>query len=239
MTEVAEGAIPTQKSLDNQKFKYDAQRAAPLIYYEYGLGFDPKLLSGMRVLNFGSHYSNIVGDLKKRGIESQVVNVDLRHLPDHRGTIIQGDGRALPFNDNSFDVVLALLSTYQVPDEDKEQAYKELMRVGEIIHTGPVWGNEFRVIQRIAAKQGFEIVASQPYPGAWDIANNRKPFNFASTVDYDHYIQEHDASERIIPPRREEPGVASVLGKKLFVRQRGGSAVVLKRKQTQPSPATL
>ncbi len=35
---------------------------------------------------------------------------------------VQADGRALPFKDKVFDTVLALWSTYQIPEEDKRLA---------------------------------------------------------------------------------------------------------------------
>lgn len=235
MSETAPSEVTNQTTTpEGPKVIADANRAGSLSLYEYELSFDPKFLEGKHILNFGSSYSNIGGDLKKRGIEANVANVDLNHLEGHRGTFVQADGRSLPFKDGSFDIALANLSTYQVPMNDKEQVYRELMRVGKIIHTGPVWGAEFKILQQLAEEQGFEIVASQPYARARDIVKERKPFSFTSEADYDRYTQEHDESERIILPKRENPRIFNVLGHTRLVPTRSGTVVVLKKRQPQP-----
>lgn len=174
------------------------------VQYKLTLGISSETLQGKKVLNFGSGGSNIGEELKKEGIVSQVVDLDLKFDPigvdpyyrphpfkfilahyanvplkifkhgkihdklvnirrqfsgtDGR-TFVQGDGRSLPFPDRAFDYVLAFASTYQIYYEAKEKVYRELMRVGKILHLGPIYKIDFNILQKLAEELGYEVVA--------------------------------------------------------------------------------
>lgn len=235
------------------------------IEYQSILGVKPEALKNETVLNFGSGASNIGKDLKAKGIDCGVVDLDLKYdpwensvnpfrldaaLPVHLylkyfnpqeqirqklvnlkrkivGTegrnFVQGDGRALPFPDKEFDHVLALWSTYQIPPEARETVYRELMRVGKILHLGPISKNDYDLLSRLAPEQGYEIVACQPIPILKNV-----PFMFSSEEDYSNYIKLKDQSDRIKIPKKDEISVNTMLGIKSAYR--GGNTIVLKRK---------
>ena len=137
---------------------------------------------------------------------------------------VQGDGRALPFPDEAFDYVLALWSTYQIPSEAKESVYKELMRVGKILHLDPIFKNDYDLLSKLAAEQGYEIVACQPRPFLKDV-----PFMFSSEEDYSKYIKQNDQSDRIKIPEKGDQSVITMLGTKAVFTE-GEYSIVLRRK---------
>lgn len=73
-------------------------------------------------------------------------------------TIIQADGKALPFENSAFEIVLAENSTYQIPLPDREKVYSELLRVGNALHIHPVFGEDFNLLEKLATNNGFSII---------------------------------------------------------------------------------
>lgn len=72
---------------------------------------------------------------------------------------IQIDGVSLPFADRSFDVCLALWSTYQVPDWEQNLIFREMVRVADILHIGPVDGMDMGDIQEACDMHDSTIIS--------------------------------------------------------------------------------
>jgi len=177
-----------------------------------------RLLAAIPVVLYQKWF-NPEGETKQK-----LVNLK-RNIAETKGRrFIQGNGRTLPFPDKTFDHVLALWSTYQIPPEARETVYRELMRVGKILHLGPIFKNDYDLLSKLAAEQDFEIVACQPIPFIRDL-----PFMFSSENDYDKYIKQKDQSKRIEIPEESESLVNTALGKK-SAGMRGGNTIVLRKK---------
>ena len=112
--------------------------------------------------------------------------------------LVLADGRTLPFRDRTFDTVLALSSTYQVPEDAKELVFRELMRVSNIIHCAPIFGNDFRILESLAKKENFDIIVCHPM----STESSHKPEDFfAITVDsYQDHKRRFQSEKRIKPP---------------------------------------
>lgn len=108
---------------------------------------------------------------------------------------VQGDGRNLPFADRTFDMALSLWTTYQIPIDDREQVFRELMRVADTIHLGPVFGEDYRILSKLALEKGFSIVLSQPFP-VRDllIPEPERPNVVRTPTDYEEYMRINDKS---------------------------------------------
>jgi hypothetical protein len=146
---------------------------------------------------------------------------------------VQGDGRDLPFPSESFDTVLALWSTYQIPHSSKETVYRELMRVGKRLHIGPIPKLDYDLLVKLANEMSYEIVACQPIPKT---ICKPVPFMFSSNSDYETYMRENDQSSRIKSPKREDVKVSTFLGMRM-AHSGGLSSIVLKRASGNPPVA--
>lgn len=108
---------------------------------------------------------------------------------------VQGDGRNLPFADRTFDMALSLWTTYQIPIDDREQVFRELMRVADTIHLGPVFGEDYQILSKLALEKGFSIVLSQPFPVRdFLLPEPERPNVVRTPVDYEKYMRINDRS---------------------------------------------
>lgn len=197
------------------------------VLYELKLGINPEILINKNVLNFGSGSSNIKKKLHDKDIKCNVINFDLNSNETETKNLsfIQGNGLKLPFKDNVFDFVLALWSTYQVLD-DKKSLYQELMRVGEILHIGPIFKNDFFSLKEAAKKKNFNIIICQPFK-YFEIL----PFSFSAREDYDEYFK-LDKNKRIKIPEKEKPEIITKIIEgtpKKVINKEGSSTIVLKK----------
>lgn len=140
---------------------------------------------------------------------------------------IQGDGRALPFADRTFDTILAHYSTYQIPTQFKRPVYRELLRVGDILHCGPIFGEDFDVLKPLAQELNFEIIVCHPLPRPFA----KEDFIIRSPEDYDRYLRERDEDERIIHPKKEVSKISRIFGYPHTASMEGSSFIVLRRKE--------
>lgn len=202
--------------------------------YSEELGIKAKALKGKKILNFGSGRSNIGKNLKKEGVECKVVDLDLCYRPQKvtERNFVQGNGRMLSFKNDAFNDVFALWTTYQIPLDAKEMVFGELMRVGEILHIAPVFGNDYEILSRMAEEKKFEIIACLPM--------DKLNFSFSSADDYVKYRERIDHRHRIEKPSRMEPVIRSIYDVKdngemkiaaQYIDREGGNTVVMKRRQ--------
>jgi hypothetical protein len=84
--------------------------------------------------------------------ENRLLGIDGRKF-------IQIDGASLPFPGRSFDVCLALWSTYQVPDWEQNLIFKEMVRVADILHIGPVDGMDMGDIREACDVHDSTIIS--------------------------------------------------------------------------------
>lgn len=226
--------------------------------YARRLHFSPDLLRDQNILNFGSGGSNIGKELSKKGINSNVIDADIKVIGDnkfllwmkraetfldlnkdssigkklaniHAGSskkdrnFVQADGRSLPFEDKQFDTVLALWSTYQIPEADKVKVFGELMRVGNAIHCGPITSKDFDVISTLCQEKGFDIITCRPFKenGVF-VASNKN--------DYRDYVNKFPYSERVKVPEIDAPKVVGILDKPILAIVSAGNYIVLQRK---------
>jgi len=140
---------------------------------------------------------------------------------------IQGDGRALPFADRTFDTILAHYSTYQIPGQFKKPVYRELLRVGDTLHSGPIFGQDFDALKPLAQELNFEIIVCHSLPRHFA----KEDFIIRSSEDYDRYLRGHDKDERIIRPKKEASKTSRILGYLQTASMEGSSFIVLRRKE--------
>lgn len=160
--------------------------------------------------------------------ESIVDNQDNRKLAVADGrNLILADGRQLPFKDRAFDTVLALSATYQVPEDSKKLVFRELMRVSNIIHCAPIFGNDFRILEFLAKEENFDIIVCRPMK----TEPSPKPENFfASTIgDYQDYKRRFQAERRIEPPIEDSVNL-DVLGVNGKDKRQNVNLIVLQRR---------
>ncbi|MEK7544317.1 MAG: class I SAM-dependent methyltransferase [Patescibacteria group bacterium] len=146
-------------------------------------------------------------------------------------TFVQYDGRKIPFADGSFDQVLALWSTYQIPAEQRETVFRELMRVGKHIHIGPIGKVDFAILMRLAQMQGFDVVACMPTYGNQVKRLVGKGIQIQTPADYAAYMRGKPVSERISMPLIDDltftmPGINTKVLRPVF----GGSTIILKKR---------
>lgn len=140
-------------------------------------------------------------------------------------TYVQYGGRNICFKDQAFDHVLALWSTYQIPDDAKEQVYREIFRVGKAIHLGPIFEKDFTILTKLANEMEFDVIACQSYkisPGHRRAA----PFNFSSQSEYDQYVRNNPIDKRVKIPKGKDAYGLPYLGAVGL----GGNTIVLKKR---------
>lgn len=147
-------------------------------------------------------------------------------------TFVQYDGRKIPFADGSFDHVLALWSTYQIPHGEREGVFRELMRVGKHIHIGPIGKVDFTMLMQLAQTQGFDVVACE----SMYIRDMKRRIGLGVRMktpeDYEAYMRSRPAGDRIREPLIDDltftiPGV----GTRMLHPIQGGSTIILKKKE--------
>ena len=147
-------------------------------------------------------------------------------------TFVQYDGRKIPFADGSFDHVLALWSTYQIPRGERAEVFRELMRVGKHIHIGPIGKVDFTMLMQLAQTQGFDVVACE----SMYIRDMKRRIGLGVRMktpsDYQAYMRSRPAGDRIREPLIDDltftiPGV----GTRLLHPISGGSTIILKKKE--------
>jgi hypothetical protein len=144
-------------------------------------------------------------------------------------TILQGDGRNLPFANQTFGTVLALYSTYQIPTEDKERVYRELLRVGKNHHYGPIFGDDFKLLSRLAAENNFEVVACQPEPRTifGDVSCMIKSQN-----DYLEYMRRLKTKDRVKIPKSGQATATYLFGYPVSGAGGEGNVIILKKQDS-------
>lgn len=149
---------------------------------------------------------NILGLDDKSRFGNRLSSIHKKSSDNNRSNFVQADGRSLPFEDRQFDTILALFSTYQIPDKDKEQVFRELMRVGNTIHCGPITSKDFSVLNILAQERGFDIIVCRPF-------SERGFFTARNRKDYTFYEEKYSVQERVRSPKISSPKVLSVLDK--------------------------
>lgn len=149
-----------------------------------------------------------------------------RTLGDIKGrTILQGDGRFLPFADKTFDIVLSLKTTYQIPNEARKSVYKELMRVGKVLHCAPVLKSDFHILSGFAEENDYEVIYSGP-----PLAEEEVDEHFSDLNDYEHFKKRFSKEERISEPPDDDIKVSKLFGVVLGATF-NGAVMILKRKE--------
>lgn len=222
-----------------QKSEFKTIKGRDWVLYQLYLGIESSELRNKRVLNFGSGYSDIGKTLSDKGLDCNIVDIDLRFKPQNTEdrNFINGDGIALPFSDKTFDYVLALWSTYQIPLTNRKTVYKELMRVGKKLHFGPIFKKDFYILDELVKEKGYEILTCQPF-SRFELSE----FTFSFEEYYSNYV---DQNCRIKMPEKDEPVIKSRIAKEYvwdnekyvikksqykYVSEEGGSTIVMKRK---------
>lgn len=156
-------------------------------------------------------------DLHKRLVEWKRREADVADRD-----IVQANGRHLPFADGTFDTTVTQLANYQtLMPKDKEQIFRELLRVSNAVHASPVSGQEFDILARLAAETGYEIVH----------AGNRVP-KIENVDDYERYKKLFSFEERVKRPKTGEPEIAWLGNTAIHVGIVPGSLVILRRKDS-------
>lgn len=144
-------------------------------------------------------------------------------------TFVQADGRNLPFADGTFDTTLALFSTYQIPEDTKEQVFAELLRVSNAVHLAPVTTKEYAVLEALANEQGFDFVHSRRMPSKYPF-KNKDEISIKNISDYDAHAENNPLASRVEKPKLDSPVVVTVFGKAKKVFARSGNLVIMQRR---------
>lgn len=164
-------------------------------------------------------------------LRQKLVNLKRRIAGTEGRSIIQADGRALPFLDQSFDRVLASWSTYQIPQEAKAGVFKELMRVGRLIHIGPIFRKDYVLLSKIAPGCGFEIAACKLIDDYGFGTDSNSRFYFSSEQNNDRYIKNTPAGYRIKLPWQDDVKASWMFGIAwLASGTESGNTIVLRKK---------
>lgn len=149
----------------------------------------------------------------------------------------QGDGRNLPFPDKTFDVTLALQSTYQIPLEAKQDVFKELLRVSDIMHLGPIFKKDFDLLNSLLPETNHEIVCCHPISLKEGYKNNPfLPRKGEGLSYYQKYINSYSQENRVIEPTKDNVSYRYILGHPIIYfgsYSKGGSYIILRRKPTK------
>lgn len=149
-----------------------------------------------------------------------------RNLSGIQGrTIIQGNGRALPFKDRAFDIILALKATYQIPRNDRKKVYAELLRVGNILHCAPVLQSDFQMLTELAHENNYDIIYCGPA-----LMTGGVNHQFHGLDDYELLKHQFPENERVVEPPDDNIKVTKVLGLILGAQFKGGT-MILKRNE--------
>lgn len=143
----------------------------------------------------------------------------------------QANGRFLPFAKETFDFCMALWSTYQVPDDSKEAVFREMMRVSNIIHLGPIFKKDYNYLTHLSEKLCFDIVICHPFAIYLEKPDH---FTINNLSDYAEFINKKPIHERVIEPEEESPELVKILpifSKDVYATSKGGSFMVLKRNE--------
>lgn|SRR3989338_3443170 len=202
--------------------------------YEKLLRFNGKLLEGQNVLNFGCGGSFIESDLKKSGISSTVVDVDLKFNPlsfsekfkriinkGSQRNFAQTDGKSLPFADSSFDTTLAFFTTYQIPQDKRKQVFRELLRVSNNVFIGPIFSQDYKDLLQLSEEMGYDII----YCRSWNAPLKERP-NIENEKDYAAFSRSKPYAFRVQEPKRAAPVLIPVLRESLVL----GNIMILRRK---------
>ncbi len=145
------------------------------------------------------------------------------------------DGRYLQsrFQPNSVDFAFALASTFQIPDNDRQKIFRQLLRMSRIaVHMGPIYRPDFDYLNRVAAQNQFDIIVCRPFvESTWDVMSHRQlVFKPVTIEDYNHFVRDYDTTTRIIPPKADKPTVHLRFGIFNVDIDKGSSYVILKKR---------
>lgn len=124
-----------QKEYETAKSKY----ADEFIYGRYQINEELEILSnklkpGARILDLGSGTGHLANFFKKKGFHvvgvepsTNMLNYARQNFPDIN--FVEGISSALPFEDNSFDMVFSIEVMRYLHPEDVLKTYKEVYRV--------------------------------------------------------------------------------------------------------------
>jgi len=188
-----------EKQVDKEHYhreKYDDLERFISYYYQIDL---TRALRPERVLEVGIGNKLVADYLNKAGMMVTTCDIDADLAPDHVGDI-----RNLPFEDNSFDVVMACEVLEHIPFDDFEKALGELRRVSKnyvVIslpyrHTSLQFACKFPLVRTLVKNtfvdfclriplrfQGFES-SGQHY---WEIDRGNHPIGSIRNVLKKHF----------------------------------------------------
>lgn len=184
---------------------------------------DMQIVGSGKFLSWMKRVEVLVGLSKDSSISRKLTNMHANSSKKDDRKFIQANGRSLPFADRSFDTVLALWSTYQIPDQDKAQVFGELMRVGNIVHCGPITSKDFDVVNNLCQDNGFDIIACRPF-------KESGVFTAANKDDYKTYKDKFSYQERVRVPEVDSPRVIEIFDRPIGASVSSGNYIILQRK---------
>lgn len=188
---------------------------------------DPYINNSLKLVRTQiSHLLNryLTGDKKKKLIR-KIMGTEKRDL-------VQADMINLPFPDRSFDIIVALHSTYQLPIERKQVVFKEMLRVANHIHISPILKEDLYILAKMIKNDypNFRIVVCYP-PADMMLGENR--FVIKEDADYQRILNNEFGDDRVYEPTAEKVTYTkTLLGfKKAIIK--GGYTIILSRIEDQ------
>lgn len=196
-----------------------------LLHYETLLRATPHLLYGKTVLDFGCGKTDLTNELPK----TTIVRVDKTPTDS---SVIQSNGTDLiqRLGTQSIDITLALFVIHQIPSSIKGSVLRQLCAVTrQALHLGPIFGQDFKIIQRNLANWQVDLVVCQPFARK-NIFHQflPDPWMVKSKTDYAGFLAMSE-EERIIYPKNERPPLVQFGGFTAMIHS-GASHVILTKK---------
>ena len=170
-------------------------------------------VAGRDVLDVGCGDGSLVRWLCSKGARAMGADCGAEMLrralvadPDHPDRYVDAPGQALPFDDDSFDVVVFSNSLHHIPTEDMARALEEAARVlrpGGTLYVaepeieGPEDSMGYPVIDETAVRTDAQQVLDNLDPSRFD---QLRRFTYTSEAVYESFDQWCDRVVGIDPP---------------------------------------
>ena len=100
------------------------------------------------------------------------------------------------------------------------------MRVGDIIHCGAIYVNDFKILESLSQEENFDIIVTRPMS---DHFFKHDDFFVNNVRYYQEYKEKHSFEERIMLPERDKITYRKPFGLPITMPGKPGNYIVLQR----------
>lgn len=149
-------------------------------------------LSPKKVLEVGIGNKTVLNYLKNQGIEVLTLDIDEKLKPDIVGNVLK-----IPFQDNSFDVILCAEVLEHLPFEEFDKALEELKRISKqyVVLSLPHFGHSIKLSFKIPLIREKRFAIRIPFPRKhhfdgehyWEIGKKGYPLTKIERIIKKHF----------------------------------------------------